>query len=208
MEALAARLRSGLLQLELQPQGLEEPLLAYLALLRKWNKAYNLSAVRDPEEMVTRHLLDSLVILPFLRGPRLLDVGTGAGLPGIPIAIARPELAVVLLDSNGKKTRFLRQVVLEMGLRNVEVVDQRVESYQPADAFSDITSRAFSELGEFIRLTRSLLAPGGHWLAMKGRLDQNELAEIGAERGKLHVHQLRVPGLDAERHLIELSLAD
>lgn len=204
MKGVEARLRDGLAALELTTPQLPERLLEYLALLQKWNRAYNLSAVRDPLQMVSRHLLDSLVILPFIEAERLLDVGSGAGLPGIPLALARPGLQVTLLDSNGKKCCFQRQVVLEMGLDNVEVVESRVEAYRPAEPFAQIVSRAFSELARFVELTRPLLAPGGRLLAMKGRLDQNELAEISPERAKLHVHPLTVPGLDAERHLLEL----
>lgn len=202
MDALAKALDAGLRQLGLDLQ-LQSPLLDYLSLLTKWNRAYNLSAVREPLEMVTRHLLDSLVVLPWIDGARLLDVGSGAGLPGIPLALARPDLQVVLLDSNGKKTRFLQQAKLELGLANVEVVNERVESYRPSQPFDIVISRAFSELSEFLRLTDHLLAPTGRWLAMKGRLDENELAEISPDRVKLH--PLRVPGLDAERHLIEIT---
>lgn len=201
-------LRDGLSVLGLADEGLRRRLEAYLTLLGKWNRAYNLSAIRDPAEMVTLHLLDSLVVLPFVPAGRLLDVGSGAGLPGIPLALARPELAVTLLDSNGKKTRFLRQAVLELGLANVEVAECRAEAFRPAAPFDTIVSRAFAELGLFLRLTRPLLAPGGRWLAMKGRLDENELAEISTEGVKLHSHRLRVPGLAAERHLIEFSLTD
>jgi 16S rRNA (guanine527-N7)-methyltransferase len=199
-------LANGLNALGLDQEALP-PLLRYLELLAKWNGAYNLSAVRDPQEMVSRHLLDSLVILPWVRGPRLLDVGSGAGLPGIPLAIARPDLQVVLLDSNGKKSRFQRQAVLELGLSNVEVEGVRVEQYRPSAPFDEIVSRAFAELALFVRLTEPLLAPRGRWLAMKGRRDENELAEIAAERGKLHVHPLQVPGLIGERHLIEIQRA-
>jgi 16S rRNA (guanine527-N7)-methyltransferase len=201
-------LRHGLSELELgNADALAERLLAYLQLLEKWNRAYNLSAVRDPAQMVPRHVLDSLSVLPYLHGGRLLDIGSGAGLPGIPLALARPELAVVLLDSNGKKTRFLRQAVLELPLANVEVVEARADSYRPAVRFDTVISRAFSESEAFFALAEPLLRPGGRALAMKGRLDENEVAKIRAERGKLSVHALTVPGLPAARHLLELEPA-
>lgn len=205
---LRGQLERGLAALDVGGGELVDRLLDYLALLVKWNRAYNLSAVRDPGEMVARHLLDSLAILPWVDGHRLLDVGSGAGLPGIPIALARPHLQVVLLDSNGKKTRFLRQVQLELGLTNVEVVETRVEAYRPAAPFDRISSRAFAQLREFVALSAPLLAPGGRWLAMKGRLDENELTEVQREQVKLQVHRLTVPGVDGERHLIEISRSD
>jgi 16S rRNA (guanine527-N7)-methyltransferase len=200
-------LEAGLHELGLSQPGLADRLLDYLALLVKWNRAFNLSAVRDPEAMVSRHLLDSLAILPWVRDGRVLDVGSGAGLPGIPVALARPQVRVTLLDSNGKKARFLRQVQLELGLANAEVVEARVEAYAPAVPFDAITSRAFAQLQEFVALTRPLLAADGRWLAMKGRLDENELTELGGEQVKLQVHRLAVPGSIAERHLIEISPA-
>ncbi|MCU0234743.1 MAG: 16S rRNA (guanine(527)-N(7))-methyltransferase RsmG [Thermoanaerobaculales bacterium] len=132
-------------------------LLAYAALLIRWNRAYNLTAIRDPRAILARHLLDSLSILPWVRGPRLLDVGTGPGLPGIPLALADPGLSVTLLDANGKKVRFCRQCVIELGLTNVEVVQARVESYRPARGFDSVTTRAFADLHEVVR---SCLVPG------------------------------------------------
>lgn len=203
--AVAQRLHAGLRDLGL-PAAIATPLLAYLALLRKWNRAYNLSAVREPEEMVTRHLLDSLAVLPHVRGPRVLDVGTGPGLPGIPLAIARPELHLTLLDSNGKKTRFLRQAQLELKLSNVEVVEARVEAFRPEQPFQTVISRAFAAADTFFELTQPLAAPDGRLLAMKGRLDATEVGKIPRERGKLMIHALTVPGLAAERHLLELRL--
>jgi len=201
--AARARLEAGLIKLE-QPH-LIEPLLAYLALLVKWNRVFNLTAVREPEDMVQRHLLDSLVVLPWIQGARLLDVGSGAGLPGIPLALALPDLQVVLLDSNGKKARFLRQAKLELGLTNIDVAEARVEAYAPDEPFDLICSRAFAQLDVFISMTDALLATDGRWLAMKGRLDDSELAAIDPADFKVRTHRLRVPGLDAERHLVEVA---
>ncbi|TCW31826.1 16S rRNA (guanine(527)-N(7))-methyltransferase RsmG [Gulbenkiania mobilis] len=178
---------------------------AYLALLAKWNQTYNLTAVREESRMVSYHLLDSLTLVPHLAGiHRLLDVGSGGGMPGIPAAIARPDLQVVLLDANHKKTTFLRQAVIELGLANVEVVTDRVEAYQPAERFDCITSRAFSELAEFVRLTRHLLAPGGAYLAMKGVYPYEEIALLPSDFRAEEVLPLKVPGLDAERHLVRM----
>jgi len=176
-------------------------LLAYLAELEKWNAAYNLTAIRDPREMVTRHLLDSLVMVPHVRGP-LLDVGSGAGLPGIPLAIARPELAVTVLDSNGKKARFLRHAVRALKLGNVAVVEARVEDHRPDAPYAAITSRAFASLKDFFSLTGHLLAADGQWLAMKGKLDDSETQDLPAGVGIVDIKPLKVPGLAEARHLV------
>lgn len=198
----------GLRELHLDVPALRDPLCRYLAELEKWNAAYNLTAVRDPLEMVTRHLLDSLALLPAVQDlpiRRLLDVGSGAGLPGIPLALARPDWHVTLLDSNGKKARFLRHVVRTLGLDNVEVVEGRVEQHDPSAPYDAIVSRAFSGLSEFLNVTGHLLAPGGHWLAMKGRLDDNELAATPSSSPSVsepRVLRLQVPGLREERHLV------
>jgi 16S rRNA (guanine527-N7)-methyltransferase len=176
-------------------------LLAYQAELIKWNSAYNLTAVRDPLQMVTRHLLDSLTVLPLVRG-RVLDVGAGAGLPSLVLAIAEPTLAVTALDSNGKKARFMRHAARTIGLANVEVVEGRVETYQPAAAFDSIVSRAFASLADFFTQTTHLLAPGGQWVAMKGKLDAGELAAIPATIELRETHRLHVPGLNEDRHAV------
>jgi len=176
-------------------------LLAYLAELEKWNTAYSLTAVRQPEEMVTRHLLDSLVMLPWIQGP-LLDVGSGAGLPGIPLAIADPSLAVTVLDSNGKKARFLRHAVRTLKLANVTVVESRVEDYEVERPFAAITSRAFAALHDFVIGSGHLLAPGGRWLAMKGKLDHQETRHLPAGVGIVDIKPLTVPGLAEARHLV------
>lgn len=196
----AVTLEAGLAALAL-PAPLSVPLLAYLAELEKWNAAYSLTAIRDPGEMVTRHLLDSLVLVPHVRGP-LLDVGSGAGLPGIPLAIARPELAVTVLDSNGKKARFLRHAVRALKLANVTVVESRVEDYRPEAPFAVVTSRAFASLRDFFSLTGHLLAPDGQWLAMKGKLDDSELQDLPAGVGIVNIKPLKVPGLAEARHLV------
>ena len=174
----------------------------YLELLEKWNRVYNLTAIRDRERMVTHHLLDSLAILPHVKGPRVLDVGSGAGLPGIPLAIANAELQVTLLDSNHKKTAFLHQAVAELGLKNAAVEAERVESWRTSARFETIVSRAFSELGEFVAATSRLLAPGGVIAAMKGVYPGEELERMPGGFQVVNVVKLAVPELDAERHLV------
>ena len=177
-------------------------LLAYAAFLEKWNRTYSLTALRDSKRAVSHHLLDSLVILPYVTAPNLLDVGSGGGQPGIPLAIARPELAVTLLDSNSKKTAFLQQAAIELGLSNVQVVTARVEAFQPATGFAAITSRAFAELADFVGLTQHLLATGGEWLAMKGQRPDQEMNKLPAGVAVTAVHRFDVPGVDGERHLV------
>lgn len=189
------------------PDGAEAGLLAYLALLDKWNRVYNLTAVRDVERMVSHHVLDSLAVVPFFQGETVLDVGSGGGLPGIPLAIARPELQVTLIDSIAKKTAFLLQAKTELGLANLQVVTRRVEDFKPETKFDVITSRAFSDLKEFVTLTRHLLAPTGHWLAMKGLIPHEELVSLPGWVKVSANHVLAVPGLEASRHLIVLEHA-
>ena len=198
-----ARLLAGLVALRLDP-ALAGPLLKYLGELVIWNKAYNLTSVREPAEMVTRHLLDSLVLLPHVEG-RTVDIGSGAGLPGIPLALANPALHVTLLDSNGKKARFLRHAQRTLPLANTEVVEARAESFQPPQRFDTIVSRAFSALGKFLEDTAHLGAERGRWLAMKGKLDRKELADVPSGFRIEQQVQLHVPGLDEERHLIIVS---
>lgn len=192
------------------PDGAEAKLVAYLSLLEKWNRVYNLTAVRDAERMVSHHLLDSLAVVPFFQGGgsdliRVLDVGSGGGLPGIPLAIARPEVQVTLIDSIAKKTAFLLQAKAELGLANVQVVTGRVEDYRPAAKFDVITSRAFSNLKAFVDLTRHLLVQGGCWLAMKGVLPHEEIVLLPDWVKVSANHALVVPGLEASRHLIVLE---
>ena len=180
-------------------------LLAYVALLAKWNHTYNLTAVRDPAAMVPRHLLDSLAVLPYVHGTTLADLGSGAGLPGIPLAIARPDLRVTLVESNGKKARFLREAVRSLPLANVQVAQARVQDIR--GAFDSVTARAFASLGEMLSWGGHLLAPGGRWLAMKGHVDAAEIAAVPAAFQVLATHALSVPGSDGERCLVELAHA-
>jgi 16S rRNA (guanine527-N7)-methyltransferase len=204
---LASALQRGCRALGLKPGADRcELLLAYMALLQKWNTAYNLTAVREPAEMVTRHLLDSLAVAPLLHGRRLIDVGSGAGLPGVPLAICAPQRQFHLLDSNGKRTRFLFQVKTALGLDNIEVQRTRVESFRPALPYDAVLSRAFASLQEMVSSCRHLLAPGGRFLAMKGLYPAQELAAVAGECEILGVHPLEVPGLGERRHLVEMAM--
>ena len=197
-------LAAGLADLGLNvPDSAQQKLLAFRDLLLKWNKTYNLTALRDPAQAISHHLLDSLAILPQLDVGNLLDVGSGGGLPGIPLAIARPELQVCMVDTVQKKTTFLQQAVIELGLKNVTVNHARVEEMQ--GQYAQITSRAFAELGLFVSLTRHLLAPNGRWLAMKGIRPDDELKALPADITVEAIIPLAVPGLGAERHLIILK---
>lgn len=184
----------------------QDQLLAYLALLVKWNKAYNLTAVRDPDEMVSRHLLDSLSVVPHVAqlGETWLDVGSGGGMPGVPLAILFPERRFTLLDSNGKKTRFLTQVKLELALANLEVVNARVEAFRPEQPFAGIVSRAFSELKNFADWTRHLGDGETRWLAMKGVQPDDELQVLPADFHVESCQVLQVPGCQGQRHLLIL----
>lgn len=206
-DPLRTRLDRGLAALGLPlPAPERERLLAYVRLLVRWNSAYNLTAVRDPLEMVTRHLLDSLVVAPHLHGVRVLDVGTGPGLPGIPLAVARPELAFTLLDANAKKTRFVVQAVGELVLKNVEVVQTRVKNYRPSRIFDTVVSRAFASIADMLAHARHLCAPGGRFLAMKGAYPEEELKALPAGYD-VEVVPLTVPGLDAARHVVIVTPA-
>ncbi len=173
-----------------------EPFLAYLTLLNQWNKAYNLTAVRDIGEMVSRHVLDSVAITPWLRGSHWLGVGTGPGLPGIPLALLYPEAKLVLLDSNGKKTRFLKEVVRALSLKHVTVVESRVEAYLTEQRFDTVVSRAFSAMKPMIDNTRHLIVDKGLWLAMKGRIPEDELEALGMP---WHAETYTVPGVSGAR---------
>ncbi|MCP6690334.1 16S rRNA (guanine(527)-N(7))-methyltransferase RsmG [Pseudomonas donghuensis] len=179
-------------------------LLAYLALLIKWNKAYNLTAVRNPDEMVSRHLLDSLSVMPFIHSERWLDVGSGGGMPGIPLAILHLDKHVTVLDSNGKKTRFLTQVKLELKLDNLTVIHKRVEEFQPELPFTGIVSRAFSSMENFTNWTRHLGDAQTQWLAMKGLHPADELVALPADFRVDSEQALTVPGCQGQRHLLIL----
>jgi 16S rRNA (guanine527-N7)-methyltransferase len=201
-----SKLKPGLLALGAAlPADAEARLLRYVELLLQWNQAYNLTAIRDPGEMLTKHILDSLAVLPFLHAGPVEDVGSGAGLPGIPLAVARPDLRFTLLDSNGKKTRFMTHAAADLGLANVEVVQARAEGYRPPAPFATVLSRAFASLADFVRLAGPGCAPGGRLLAMKGARPDDELGAIPPGFRVLGVHPLTVPGLDAERCLVEIE---
>ena len=204
-ETLGIKLETGLdaLGLSLSAPACSS-LLEYCDLIIKWNQKFNLTSIDDPEQMITHHLLDSLAIMTYLPAGRVLDVGTGAGLPGIPLAIARPQQAFVLLDSNGKKTRFLVQAVGQLGLQNVEIVNQRAEDFRPAELFDVIVSRAFSSVGQFLASCSHLLSPEGRFLAMKGKYPESEIHQLPAGFRLLSSVELKIPGLNAERHLLML----
>jgi 16S rRNA (guanine527-N7)-methyltransferase len=198
-----AALERGLAELgQPLPDGADDKLLAYVALLAKWNRSYNLPAIRDPLRMISHHLLDSLAVRPHLPSGLLADAGSGAGLPGIPLAIAEPGRRVTLNDANQKKATFLRQAIIELGLGNAEVYHGRVEDWRPAAPFACVISRGFAELARFIADCRHLLQPGGVMAAMKGVMPRDELARVPADVDCGDVRTLRVPLLDAERHLV------
>jgi len=198
-----AALRRGLRELALAlPSDSQEKLLAYLELLAKWNRAYNLTAIRDPLQMVSLHLLDSLAVLHEIPRGALADVGSGAGLPGIPIAIAEPQRRVALNDASHKKSAFLRQAVIELGIANAEVHHGRAESWRPLEQFAVVISRGFAQLAEFIVTCRHLALPGGVLAAMKGVRPDAELADLPRGCDCRDVRKLRVPMLEAERHLV------
>ncbi len=200
----AITLSAGLAELGIElPDTAQQQLLAFRNLLLKWNKTYNLTALRDPEQAISHHLLDSLTILPHVGDGNLLDVGSGGGLPGIPLAIARPALSVSMVDTVQKKATFLQQAAIELGLKNVVAHHARVE--EMCGQYAQISSRAFAELKLFVELTRHLLAPGGRWLAMKGVRPDDEIAALPADIVVENIIPLRVPGLAAERHLILLK---
>jgi 16S rRNA (guanine527-N7)-methyltransferase len=215
---LRQRLDAGIAALKLAvDEGQRQQLLAYLALLQKWNRAYNLTAVRDPAEMVTRHLIDSLAVAPHLerrqretRPLRVVDVGSGAGLPGIPLALVFPRFEFMLLDSNGKKTRFLTQAKAELGLDNVSVIQSRVEEFRPdAPLFDVVIARAFAPLGEILTLCHHLLARRGRILAMKGAVTAAELATLPEGAVQHELVRLVVPGLEGEaRHLVCVGICE
>jgi len=203
MEACRKILVSGIASLNLKVTDQQiDQLLNFIKLIEKWNKAYNLTAIRDRDEMARLHILDSLAIVPYIEGQRIIDIGTGAGLPGIPLAICLPEVGFTLLDSNAKKTRFVRQVVLELKLKNVEVLHSRVENYHPEQTYDAVLTRAFARLPDIVKLTAHLLSKEGVLLAMKGQSLDAELAEITAKKSVISVS---VPGTDVERCLVRIQ---
>ncbi|MFO7593594.1 MAG: 16S rRNA (guanine(527)-N(7))-methyltransferase RsmG [Pseudomonadota bacterium] len=207
MTGLRTKLDAGLERLGLDlPEAVRDGLIAYVELLAKWNRAYNLTAVRDPAEMVTRHLLDSLAVVPYLTGQRVIDVGTGGGLPGIPLALVFPGRQFVLLDTNSKKTRFLVQAKAALRLENVTVVHARVKEYRDDQLFDCIITRAFASVADILKGSRHLLAPDGEFLAMKGAVPEAELAELPQGFCLKEVIALKVPGLEKEqRHLLRID---
>jgi 16S rRNA (guanine527-N7)-methyltransferase len=207
--SLDASIGAGLASMGIEiPEAQCERLAAHLELIAKWNRVHNLTAVREAEQMVVLHVLDSLSLTPHLGGARsVLDVGAGPGFPGIPIAIARPELEVTLLDSSQKKCVFLEQARAELGLRNVRVVCERVERWQPVERFDVVVSRAFADLSDFVTQARHLVAPGGRLLAMKGVYPFEEVGRIPSTHRVAAVTELVVPSLDAKRHLVVLESA-
>ncbi len=207
-QAWIAELQRGVVQMGLTlsaEQG--QKMVDYLALLCKWNRAFNLTAIRSEDEMVSRQLLDSLSILPFISGDNILDVGTGPGLPGIPLAVMLPERAFTLLDSNGKKTRFVQQSKTELGVENIRVINGRVESEERENGYTTITSRAFSSLPNFVQVAANLLVPGGRMVAMKGTLPEDEMGQLEQSGYSIKSQALQVPGTTGERHVVIITSA-
>ena len=202
----AEQLAAGLHELGLGlPASVQARALDYLTLLQEWNRVYNLTGVRDPHAMVSRHLLDSFVITPFIAGRRVLDVGTGAGLPGIPLALALPDDEFVLLDSSGKKIRFVRQAVAMLGLDNVTAVCERAQQYSPNAAFDTVITRALAAVADFINMAGHLCARHGRILMMKGVYPKEELAALPVGYKLAQVKALRVPGVRGDRHLVHIE---
>ncbi len=200
---VATTLAEGLERLALAlPEDATRKLLAYVDLLAKWNRTYNLTAIREPQRMVSHHLIDSLAVLPHLPGGSLVDVGAGGGLPGIPLAIAKPDMRLTLNDSNHKKGAFMQQAVIELGLKNVEVHIGRAEEWRPAERFDGAISRAFAELTDFIGACRHLVKPGGFFAAMKGVYPHEEIARVPSGVRCETVLRLDVPHVEGERHLV------
>ena len=206
LASLTVDLEAGLASLGL-PLALAPRLLDYLALLDRWNRTYNLTAIRDPREMLTKHLLDSLAMHRFVEDQSLADLGTGPGLPGIPLAIAKPGLRVTLVESNGKKARFLREALRVLALDNARVLESRAEAVDEPAAFDVVTARALDRLAGIVAVGGHLLKPGGRLLAMKGQRPDEEIAELPPGWRASAIHPLVVPGLAAERHLVEVTRA-
>lgn len=187
------------------PEDASRRLLAFVELLAKWNRTFNLTAIKDPEQMVIRHILDSLVVLPYINGTRIIDVGSGAGLPGIPLAVVKPQWSVTLLDKQAKKARFMRQAAAELGLDGVQVVHQRAEAYRPRELFDTVITRAYASLRQMVETCGHLCAPAGRLLAMKGREAGGELRELPDGYRWERTIALGVPGLNAARHLVVIA---
>ncbi len=203
---LAAQLAAGVAELgiDLDPK-MQKKLLAYLELMAKWNRVYNLTALRNPGEWVTHHLLDSLSVLPHVQGPLVVDVGSGAGLPGLVLAMVRPDWQVVSVETVDKKATFQRQVAAELALANARIEGRRVEDVVLEGGADTVVSRAFSSLTDFVNLTRHLLKPGGQWAAMKGKLPEGEMAALPADVRVREIIELKVPGLNAERCVVMMA---
>ena len=203
MSALALQLARGLDELSLDLDAVcQSQLLEYLALMTKWNKVYNLTAIKTSDEMIAKHLLDSLAVIPHLRGQRFVDVGTGAGLPGIPLALAMPDATLTLLDSSGKRLRFLQQVCQQLGLKNVYLQESRVEQYHPSLLFDGVISRAFAKLDKFLTMTQALCAQEGCFWAMKAVLTPAEVDKVPDTFVICQTIELQIPGVAAPRHLL------
>ena len=216
MKSLQTLLSHGLLEQEqVLEQNTQQTLIHFIELLNKWNKVYNLTSVRNPEQMISLHLLDSLILLPFFDNTfsepikRVLDVGTGGGLPGIPLAICLPEIDFVLMDARGKKIRFIQTVIAQLGLQNVTAIHARVEDYQVDDSqkFDRIISRAFASLAEMLSLCQHLCQPHGHFLAMKGLIPEEEIALLPEGFTIETINKLEVAGLEAQRHLVQITFS-
>jgi 16S rRNA (guanine527-N7)-methyltransferase len=199
-------LKNGLNSLGIAPEeDLVSAMMQFVMLLEKWNRAFNLTGTRDPADIVTRHVLDSISVRPYLTGISVLDVGTGAGLPGLPLALVESRRLFTLLDSGGKKARFVRHAVAELALNNVAVEQIRVENYSPADPFDSVVCRAFTSLGNFVRHCGQLAVSGGRLLAMKSRIADTELSDLPSGWAVTALERLEVPGLDARRQVVILE---
>ncbi|TLY47151.1 MAG: 16S rRNA (guanine(527)-N(7))-methyltransferase RsmG [Gammaproteobacteria bacterium] len=185
---------------------ISKKLIEYVLLLHKWNQVHNLTSIREPLQMISKHILDSLAISPYLQGPRILDVGTGAGLPGLPLALTHPQYRFALLDSNGKKTRFLTHVIQTLMIDNVDIISSRVEQYYPENCFNCIVSRAFSQLNDFLHKTKHLCCKNGIFLAMKGQYPAEEINTLDENFKLIDSKSLKIAGLDEKRHVLIIGL--
>ena len=202
-KSLLESLRQLLAQTNLSvTEAQQAKLVAYVELLNKWNKAYNLTSVRDPQQMLVKHIVDSVVVAPLLQGEKFIDVGTGPGLPGVPLSIVNPDQHFILLDSLGKRLRFLTQVKAELQLDNVTLVQSRVEEYQAPEPLDGVISRAFASMGDMVSWCSHLIEPGKHFFALKGQYPQEEIASLDDSVKVSNVHELSVPTLTGERHLV------